>query len=81
MELLVRTISAEEDGTLAINLLDLSAAQSYLADAPLASPNAEKSLNLSRNVNPHYSLELQRFAEIVVTPLLGKNQGFQDFVE
>ena len=70
-ELLVRAISAE-DGTLAINLLDLSAAQSYLADAPLASPNAEKSLDLFGNVNPHYSRELQRFAEIAVTPLLGK---------
>jgi hypothetical protein len=70
-ELLVRAISAE-DGSLAINLLDLSQAQSYLADAPLAPPNDEKKLDVAGNVNPHYSRELKRFVELAVQPLMGR---------
>ena len=69
-ELLVRAISAE-DGSLDINVLDLSEAESYLADAPLAMPNDEKILNLTGNVNPYYSRKLKRFTEITIGPLLG----------
>jgi len=71
-ELLVRAVSSE-DGSLAINVLDVSAAQSYLSDAPLAAPNAEKVLDLAGNVNPYYSRQLKRFAEIALNPLLGKS--------
>jgi hypothetical protein len=70
-ELLVRAISAK-DGSLAIDVLDLSQAHSYLADAPLASPNEEKALDLTGNVNPYYSRELKRFVELAIQPLLGR---------
>jgi hypothetical protein len=53
-------------------VLDLSQAQNYLADAPLATPNKEKALSLTGNVNPHYSRELKRFAELAIHPLLGR---------
>ena len=69
-ELLVRAISAE-DGSLAINVLDLTEAKSYLADAPLAAPNDEKILSLTGNGNPYYSRKLKRFTEIAIGPLLG----------
>ena len=71
-ELLVRAISAK-DGSLAINVLDLSQAQSYLADAPLAAPNDESILDLAGNVNPYYSRQLKRFVELAVQPLTGRD--------
>ena len=70
-ELLVRAISAGE-GSLAINVLDLSQAQSYLADAPLAAPNDEKAVDIAGNLNPYYRRELQRFVELAVQPLVGR---------
>lgn len=69
-KLLTRALSPE-DGSAAIDLLDLSAAESYLAGAPLAMPNTEVVLDLAGDTNPYYSRELKRFAEIVLTPLSG----------
>jgi len=70
-EILNRALSPT-DGSAAIDLLDLSAAESYLAGAPLALPNTEGVLDLAGSINPYYSRKLKRFSGIVLTPLTGK---------
>ena len=70
-DLLVKAVSSK-DGTLGINVLDLSAAEAYLADAPLSMPNNERVLDLTGNVNPYFRRKVQRFADIAIKPLLGQ---------
>lgn len=70
-DFLAQALSPQERSA-AVDLLDLSAAEAYLAGAPMAPPNAEGVLDLAGNVNPYYRRELQRFADIVLNPLLGR---------
>ncbi len=53
------------------NLLDVSTAESFLADAPLAWPDSEGVLDLSGVINRYYSRDLERFTTQVLQPLLG----------
>ncbi len=58
--------------TRSTNLLDISTAESFLADAPLAWPDSEGVLDLSGVINRYYSRDLERFTAQVLQPLLGR---------
>jgi len=70
-QLLARALETPE-GNLALNLIDIEEAESYLKNAPLSFLDGDGTLDLSSEINPYFKKEIQELAEKVIKPLLGE---------
>lgn len=64
-------LGTTENELLALDLNDPATFERLLSRAPLAPPAPESPLELSDRVNPYYRLQLDRFFQTVVSPVLG----------
>ncbi|MEE4165998.1 MAG: hypothetical protein V2I35_08360, partial [Desulfocapsaceae bacterium] len=77
--LLARALSEPEENV-ALNLLHIETAESYLAGAPLSLLDEEGGLDLAGDMNPYFRKNIKEFAEIVIEPLLGRGTTVIDKV-
>jgi len=68
----------EPEANVALNLMQIEQAETYLADAPLSLLNGDGLLDLSAETNPYFRGKLAEFRETVVKPLLGQDAGSLD---
>ena len=62
---------AEPEENIALNLLQIDKAESYLAGAPLSSLDDQGSFALSGDINPYFREKIRELKDIVIEPLLG----------
>jgi len=70
-ELLARTLEIPE-ANVALNLLNIEGAESYLENAPLSLLNSECVLDLAGELNPYFHRKIVSLRESVIKPLLGE---------
>jgi len=68
--LIERSLDNPERGT-AVDLMQIEAAKSYLAGAPLSLLSDTGALDLKNRINPYFKQAIDDFSERVVEPLLG----------
>ncbi|WP_163336082.1 hypothetical protein [Desulfopila sp. IMCC35008] len=71
-ELLVKALETPE-ANVALKLIDIREAESYLENAPLTLLNDDGVLDLTVEGNPYFRTVLTEFTEKVVSPLLGED--------
>ncbi|MFT5701257.1 MAG: hypothetical protein ACI8ZB_004147 [Desulforhopalus sp.] len=64
----------EPEANIALNLMNINQAESYLSDAPISRLNPDGSLDLNGEMNPFFSDVMHKFTQTVIEPLLGKQQ-------
>ena len=69
-QLLTRTLDTPE-GNLALNLINIEEAETYLKNAPLSLLESEGTLDLSGEMNPYFAEKIKELTEKVIKPLLG----------
>ena len=69
-QLLTRALETPE-GNLALNLMNIEEAESYLKSAPLSFLDSEGILDLSGEMNPYFVRKMEELTEKVIKPLLG----------
>jgi len=69
-QLLTRALDTPE-GNLALNLINIEEAETYLKNAPLSLLDSEGTLNLSGEMNPYFGEKIKELTEKVIKPLLG----------
>ena len=69
-EVLARTLELPE-ANLALNLINIDDAESYLKNAPLSYLNSEGTLDLNGEMNPYFAKKIKALTETVIKPLLG----------
>ena len=70
-QLLTRALETPE-GNLALNLINIEEAESYLKNAPLSFLDSEGMLDLSGEMNPYFDGKIKELTEKVIKPLLGE---------
>ncbi|HID69223.1 MAG TPA: hypothetical protein EYP35_01905 [Desulfobacterales bacterium] len=68
-ELLSRALETPE-GNLALNLINIEEAESYLKNAPLSILDSEGTLNLTGEMNPYFAKKINELTQTVIKPLL-----------
>jgi hypothetical protein len=69
-DLLSRALATPE-GNVAVNLIDVERAESYLENAPLGRLDTEGVLDLRGEINPYFQNKIRALADRVIAPLLG----------
>ena len=64
----------EPETNIALNLMHIEQAESYLSDAPITRLNAEGILDLNGEMNPFFKKNIAEFTQTVVEPLLGQRE-------
>lgn len=64
----------EPETNIALNLMHIEQAESYLSDAPISRLNSEGILDLSGEMNPFFKNNIVEFTQTVVAPLLGQRE-------
>ena len=70
-QLLTRALETPE-ANVALNLMNIEEAESYLKNAPLSLLNSEGALDLTGEMNPYFDKKIKELTEKVIKPLLGK---------
>ncbi|MCK5517520.1 MAG: hypothetical protein KAI39_11640, partial [Desulfobulbaceae bacterium] len=70
-QLLTRALETPE-GSLALNLINIEEAESYLKNAPLSFLDGEGILDLTGEMNPYFGEKIKELTEKVIKPLLGE---------
>ena len=65
----------EPEANIALNLMRIEQAESYLSDAPITRLNADGILDFSAEMNPFFKTLINDFSETVAGPLLGKQEA------
>ncbi len=70
-QLLTRALETPE-GSLALNLINIEEAESYLKNAPISFLDGEGILDLTGEMNPYFVEKINELTEKVIKPLLGE---------
>ena len=64
----------EPEANIALNLMHIEQAESYLSDAPITRLNPDGILDLSGEMNPFFQKFIAEFTQTVAAPLLGQQE-------
>lgn len=76
-ELIVQAVR-EPEANIALNLMQIDQAETYLADAPLSLLNADGILDLAAEMNPYFREQIKDLTDQVIKPLLGPDTNAID---
>jgi len=65
----------EPEANIALNLMHIEQAESYLSDAPITRLNPDGVLDLNAEMNPFFRKNITEFTHTVVAPLLGEQES------